>query len=78
MAAKYAVDPRAKLAAAPLWQALEKVATERGTSVAAMLAARPAMAKRAKRLERGLGWVMWHRTARPVGEAARTHICTPT
>ncbi|MFI6705376.1 MobF family relaxase [Nonomuraea sp. NPDC050478] len=54
MKAKHAVDPRGKLPAAPLHEALETAAAERGTTVASLLAGRPAMIKRAAQMARGV------------------------
>ncbi|MEU6718619.1 MobF family relaxase [Nonomuraea sp. NPDC046802] len=54
MKAKHVVDPRGKLPAAPLGEALEAAAAKRGTSVEGLLAARPAMAKRAAQMARGI------------------------
>ncbi|MGR6913629.1 MobF family relaxase [[Actinomadura] parvosata] len=54
MAAKHVVDPRGKLPAAPLGEALEEAATARGTTVENLLAARPAMVKRAAQMARGI------------------------
>ncbi|GAA2418708.1 hypothetical protein GCM10010404_91640 [Nonomuraea africana] len=52
--AKHLADPRAKLAGEPLVAALEAAAAERGVTVGRMLAARPAMVKRAAQLARGV------------------------
>ncbi|WP_327581620.1 relaxase domain-containing protein [Nonomuraea sp. NBC_00507] len=52
--AKHVTDPRAKLPAAPLGEALESAAVERGTTVEQLLDERPAMAKRAARMARGI------------------------
>ncbi|MFC7723248.1 hypothetical protein [Nonomuraea recticatena] len=52
--AKHLADPRAKLAGEPLVVALEVAAAERGVTVGRMLAARPAMVKRAAQLARGV------------------------
>ncbi|SEG86027.1 hypothetical protein SAMN05444920_105629 [Nonomuraea solani] len=52
--AKHVSDPRAKLPAAPLGDALENAAAERDATVEQMLAERPAMAKRAARMARGI------------------------
>ncbi|MFD1547108.1 MobF family relaxase [Nonomuraea guangzhouensis] len=52
--AKHVVDPRGKLPAAPLGEALEAAAAERGTTVEGLLAARPAMVKRAAQMARGI------------------------
>ncbi|HEX4814888.1 MAG TPA: MobF family relaxase, partial [Nonomuraea sp.] len=52
--AKHVTDPRAKLPAAPLGEALETAAAERGTTLARLLADRQAMAKRAARMARGI------------------------
>ncbi|MGV9600722.1 MobF family relaxase [Streptosporangium sandarakinum] len=55
VAAKKAVDPRALLAGAPLLEALERAAAERGSGgVAALYAGNAALASRAGRLERGV------------------------
>ncbi|MBT2234431.1 MobF family relaxase [Nonomuraea sp. NEAU-A123] len=54
MKAKHVVDPRGKLPAAPFGEALEKAAAARGTTVEALLAARPAMVKRAAQMARGI------------------------
>ncbi|GAA0445172.1 hypothetical protein Acor_80500 [Acrocarpospora corrugata] len=56
LAPKRAVDPRAKLGAVPLLQALETAAVLRTLDggVAALLADQPALAKRATRLARGV------------------------
>lgn len=53
--AKQLCDPRGKLPGAALVTALESAAAERGLSVQAMLAARPAMVKRSAQLARGVG-----------------------
>ncbi|MEV0633271.1 MobF family relaxase [Nonomuraea wenchangensis] len=66
MAAKHVVDPRGKLPGAPLGEALEAAATARGTTVENLLAARPALVKRAAQMERGI--------ARE-GEAHLVRIC---
>jgi hypothetical protein len=52
--AKHVSDPRAKLPAAPLGEALEAAAAARGTTVEELRAERPAMAKRAARMARGI------------------------
>lgn len=52
--AKHAVDPRGKLPAAPFGEALEEAAAGRGTTVDGLLAARPAMVKRAAQMARGI------------------------
>ncbi|MGW4791807.1 MobF family relaxase [Nonomuraea sp. NPDC004297] len=54
MKARHVVDPRGKLPGAPLGEALEAVATARGTTVENLLAARPAMVKRAAQMARGI------------------------
>ncbi|WP_214107270.1 MobF family relaxase [Acrocarpospora catenulata] len=56
LAPKQAVDPRAKLGAAPLLEALEEAAVLRGLTggAAALLADHPALVKRAARLARGV------------------------
>ncbi|MET8381702.1 MobF family relaxase [Streptosporangium canum] len=54
MKAKHVVDPRGKLPAAPLGEALEATAAKRGTTVEGLLAARPAMVKRAAQMARGI------------------------
>ncbi|MEU8251987.1 MobF family relaxase [Nonomuraea sp. NPDC048916] len=54
MKAKHVVDPRGKLPAAPLGEALEAAAAKRGTTVEGLLAARPAMVKRAAQMARGI------------------------
>ncbi|WP_181449333.1 MobF family relaxase [Nonomuraea aridisoli] len=54
VAAKHVTDPRAKLPAAPLSEALHKSAAERGTTLEQLLAERPVMAKRAARMARGI------------------------
>ncbi|MFD2357290.1 hypothetical protein ACFSTC_60460 [Nonomuraea ferruginea] len=54
MKAKHVVDPRGKLPVAPLHEALETAAAERGTTVASLLADRPAMVKRAAQMARGV------------------------
>ncbi|MEV4162137.1 MobF family relaxase [Nonomuraea dietziae] len=52
--AKHLADPRAKLAGEPLVAALEAAAAKLGVTVERMLAARPAMVKRAAQLARGV------------------------
>ncbi|MGI5274204.1 MobF family relaxase [Nonomuraea sp. CA-218870] len=52
--AKHAVDPRAKLPAAPLLAALEAAAAEQGTTVQERLSDRPAVARRVARMARGI------------------------
>ncbi|MFC7591648.1 MobF family relaxase [Nonomuraea antimicrobica] len=54
MAARHVVDPRGKLPGAPFVEALEAIATVRGTTVEDLLAARPAMVKRAAQMTRGV------------------------
>ncbi|WP_157255097.1 MobF family relaxase [Nonomuraea typhae] len=54
LAAKHLADPRAKLPGAPLVAALEAAAAAQGVTVEKLLAARPAMAKRAAQLARGV------------------------
>ncbi|MER7613379.1 MobF family relaxase [Nonomuraea wenchangensis] len=52
--AKHVRDPRAKLPAAPLGEALHDAASGRGVTVAQLFADRPALAKRAARMLRGI------------------------
>ncbi|MFG1949326.1 MobF family relaxase [Nonomuraea sp. NPDC048826] len=52
--AKHAVDPRAKLPAAPLLAALEAAAAQQGSTVQERLADRPAVAGRVTRMARGI------------------------
>ncbi|MFI9598194.1 MobF family relaxase [Nonomuraea sp. NPDC052265] len=52
--AKHVVDPRGKLPAAPLADELEAAAAERGNTVEDLLAAHPALVKRAAQLARGI------------------------
>lgn len=52
--AKHAIDPRAKLPAAPLLAVMEAVAAEQGTTVQERLADRPAVARRVARMARGI------------------------
>ncbi|MGV9386190.1 MobF family relaxase [Nonomuraea sp. NPDC003707] len=52
--AKHVSDPRAKLPAAPLGEALEAAAAEHGTTIEQLLAERPVMVARAARMARGI------------------------
>ncbi|MFI6889939.1 MobF family relaxase [Streptosporangium canum] len=73
---KKAVDPRAMLGGAALWQALEKAAADRGlTEVGALLGGNAKAAKRAAQLERGVrrkgeAYVLPYEDARKLARAS--------